>query len=736
MRTEVDFKIILNQQQSLTSDMKQMKTDIERDVVEGYNGIRHLIKIHNKNFLNIAQTHIETQRIKKIELSKESAILNVPRLKMPVNIKAWRNVHVKAWLLYKVELPQYIKAFHEASIDGILLLKYMDDENMSQNLGITDERHRNKIKEHLNLLKDVQRQVDDYVKHSIERSKQEQLQLGKRSKKKKKKFKKLQRTESSLSSEHVIVETAAVNDGSDELDMALNSQERTLNSRTQVKGSRVRQKLTTRTIPSTCTIEEIRFIVIQAMSALSERLLLKGKCSIANSKVADRGIGLVEEEEEEDVSNECRRDENVINSLNIVDAVGVSDMHMQGPMLSTVRSTGSPPPYAGPSTSPLSNAADRQKVCVEEGEGKSAYDIGDVDTEESEEQDAPPPYSAVTASDNDYERMYENNSTNFETISTSIKSENMSVTDKASAVIVAEDVIETSERLELVYMELLNCHSNDLNNIGAENQLNNGLPVSQVSSELKKSSQIQMKISKNTFNLGILRVLGLTLQRQQFNLFWSAIDTNNVGKITFKEFKIYFNDQIFNNDRVNSYNTFIESVTDVTLQDSGLKVLEKLFKDLSETLRHSVFTISDVFECFDRNGSNDISMAEFCSLLRIILGHEKIDKKQIYNAFYILDKNRTDSISKSELQICIYKIWKWKLQSLKSQLAAMDNATIGTEFVTRKKLLNNEIETIKAAIRRNFERIWRDRQKVSSSLTSSGPIAAVLAYMTNPVFTA
>ena len=61
----------------------------------------------------------------------------------------------------------------------------------------------------------------------------------------------------------------------------------------------------------------------------------------------------------------------------------------------------------------------------------------------------------------------------------------------------------------------------------------------------------------------------------------------------------------------------------------GMQTLTKLLYELCDALRHAGFSVVDIFKGFDRNGSGEISIAEFCSLLKLVTG-SKVDKKYIY----------------------------------------------------------------------------------------------------------
>lgn len=116
--------------------------------------------------------HGQTARLSKSieqvssELSKSLArdtggvISELNTVKLPLNISEWRSSHAQAWLAYRLDLPQYLQIFKEASIDGLLLLKYVDDEILHDTLGITNALHRRKIVEGIEYLKAKQYELE------------------------------------------------------------------------------------------------------------------------------------------------------------------------------------------------------------------------------------------------------------------------------------------------------------------------------------------------------------------------------------------------------------------------------------------------------------------------------------------------------------------------------------------------------------------------------------------------
>ena len=51
----------------------------------------------------------------------------VDNLLLPPDLRKWRTAHVLAWLVFDRGLKQYVLAFHEASIDGIVLVTHVTE---------------------------------------------------------------------------------------------------------------------------------------------------------------------------------------------------------------------------------------------------------------------------------------------------------------------------------------------------------------------------------------------------------------------------------------------------------------------------------------------------------------------------------------------------------------------------------------------------------------------------------
>jgi hypothetical protein len=142
---------------------------------------------------------------------------------------------------------------------------------------------------------------------------------------------------------------------------------------------------------------------------------------------------------------------------------------------------------------------------------------------------------------------------------------------------------------------------------------------------------------------------------------------------------------------------------------------------LCDILRHAGFTIIEMFSGFDRNGSGEISISEFCSMLRTVLG-QQTDKRVVYKALTVLDMDGNKAISLQETLHFIYRIWKTQLEELAEKLYKLDEVE---DKQLIKKILD-ERQAIKLAIKKNFPRAWRDRLEREGGHQIPGPFAALL----------
>lgn len=110
-------------------------------------------------------------------------------------------------------------------------------------------------------------------------------------------------------------------------------------------------------------------------------------------------------------------------------------------------------------------------------------------------------------------------------------------------------------------------------------------------------------------------------------------------------------------------------------------------------------------------------------MLKLVMG-STIDKRMVYRAMSTLDTDGDRSLSLDELLLFVYKVWRAQLD----ELAELLNSLSGSESDNRAVRLLRERDDVKAAIKRNFTRAWRDRVEREGH-TVSGPFSSLLTHL-------
>ena len=157
-----------------------------------------------------------------------------------------------------------------------------------------------------------------------------------------------------------------------------------------------------------------------------------------------------------------------------------------------------------------------------------------------------------------------------------------------------------------------------------------------------------------------------------------------------------------------------DTTSDLPVTDEQKELLVYMY-DMCDMLRHAGFTVLEMFAGFDRNGSGDISVSEFCSLLKVMLGRS-VDKKIVYRIMYSIDTDGGKTISIQEISLFIFYVWRAQLKELARRVyldTTLDDKSLHD--------LVKEKDDIKNAIIRNFPRSWRDKaatMKIDSPFTN------------------
>jgi Ca2+-binding EF-hand superfamily protein len=245
------------------------------------------------------------------------------------------------------------------------------------------------------------------------------------------------------------------------------------------------------------------------------------------------------------------------------------------------------------------------------------------------------------------------------------------------------------------------------------------------------------KLTRLKFSGGIESLLRLKLSWAQFDALWSRIDYNKSGEIDIKEFKTFFGGDFkeFEKEEKEEENKGKFGSSSQS-QPVVMTAFTKQLFELCDKLRHAAEEISvmEMFRGFDRNGSGSISVAEFCSMLRLVLGRH-VDKRVVYDALTMIDEDCSKTVSVNELCVFVYRTWKAQMKELLQRITALD------ENYDAQKIsqLVRERNAIKDCIARNFPRQWRDQLEREYGHGHGhvdgleGPFTAMLRHMSIPV---
>jgi Ca2+-binding EF-hand superfamily protein len=173
-------------------------------------------------------------------------------------------------------------------------------------------------------------------------------------------------------------------------------------------------------------------------------------------------------------------------------------------------------------------------------------------------------------------------------------------------------------------------------------------------------------------------ILRLQISWPQFDSIWSSLDRRKNGDIGHDDF----------------LECFSASATSISSK-LEIEELAVIFCEVSSVIHRVSLSVDEVLGAFDRNGSGNISVSEFCNLIRLILRPKRVvDKQSIYKSFFVLDANGDRSLSTEEMRLIIYKMWRTQLD------------------VFALKGYVKEREALKLSISRNFSRKWRDSAEI------------------------
>lgn len=676
------------------------------------------------------ETTDDSDREKRAKMKIMSALTvnEISNVKLPPNIADWRTAHVQAWLAFQVELPDYMESFQKASVDGFVLIKHVDDDLLATTLGVSEALHRKKILEHIDFIRLKQEVVDKELakKRKAEMQRIEQEERERQEEEDRREEQARVKQEKDLKAKNKAAREKEKEDAAEESGAGKKQQQTARKKKTKrsSSGATAPAALVGQPTPEQNQIDRVRLErAVKVLNAdKKKRQSLEedknrtwkfeytgaGKPaavgdiwgSDTGKKAGSKGYLSAMAALTGDVLQSSEFQAGAYRKIKSVRKSSVFDevlaeikaaMFALSSRLLEVRRRELL--HAG------SRDADLDEELVEDVAVRDELGLGDEDNDDdalhelpnysqhdgeapadihdSEPWEAPPP-PLDTEDDDSY--------WGGGAMHTGASSPS---TRRDRAAVEAESI----DRMQLVYEAIVNQTNNDaFSSTGSNN-----------------------KLTRMKFLGGLESLLLLKMDWAQFDALWSRLDSQRSGDLDLKEFKAFFSDLSEFEQLEGAQNLSSSSGS------AAVRALAKCLYELCDIVRHAGFTVEEMFSSFDRNGSGDISVAEFTSMLRLIVGNT-FDKKLIYQALFVLDSDRSKSVSRDELFMFVYKTWRGQMQELDFKVQRLDEED-DIEAARITELLK-ERKSIVAAIKKNFPREVRD-QLQGLSMEIQGPFASL-----------
>jgi len=782
--------------QELLKDVHKEQKKLQDMLAKQTVDIKAALEAAMKQQLDKQLADIGNRQTKEPEPAVAQSITNVS---LPEKISTWRSVHVQAWIAIQLGLSQYMDTFAEASIDGLVLLNHIDESMLVKHLKVVDALHRIKIME---AIKDLQarqraivaeeearraavirqRQAALAAKEAADRKKAAKKKLKKAQGKKKKKktnkkmwfpeapqirevkeqhgvdriklerdmrllHKKQQSANAKskkagdiwkfeytggkpktygnnlpgtadniwnqLASDDENKETEIKQHGSMAYQLVLSNLMQSdsggavagVTSLQQTRGRSTKKK----TLPQNASLDEIFTVLKGAMFEVSSWLLQVEEMTTRRKEILDsdmlqmgNDVGtMYHQQYDAESAHSTFQHDHDPEGEEVDDG---ASQYSSTPSL--------PPPEFGSDGGSESDAPPAHSDGEAHSEVQSEYET-EVDSD-----DEPPPLfsetggTEVSSPDCSPGRQQQRTFNSFE---------------ESEAMYTRSLKHHNQDRVQLVFNAFINQESNGAKWLGKND-----------------------KLTRLKFAGGIESLLRLELSWPQFDMLWTKVDYQRSGEIDLQEFRGFFGDIA---DFEAAQGTAGLTMTNSGDKDKSMNELTKCLYQLADTLRYAGFTVVDMFASFDRNGSGGVSVSEFCSMLRVIIGND-FDKRLIYRALILIDTDGDKSISLDELLKFVYQVWRTQIDDLGMKLQAMaeaagniianttsfgaDSGKQADNGVDRKlqEKLFKERNDLKEAIKRNFTREIRDkleatmtRDECTGQTLIQGPFASVLQRM-------
>jgi hypothetical protein len=154
--------------------------------------------------------------------------------------------------------------------------------------------------------------------------------------------------------------------------------------------------------------------------------------------------------------------------------------------------------------------------------------------------------------------------------------------------------------------------------------------------------------------------------------------------------------------------------------------LKEAVLSVAHTLAQTDFSLTQIFNSFDRNGSGRISVAEFTSLMKLLVvpdgerGIRGLSKRQTFLILMHIDESGDRLLDLGELSAFFYTTWSQRLKIVRTSLELRPN----------DKKLRAELRILRSSLRLNFSRKYRDTMSAKGGeFQDTGPFSSLLARM-------
>jgi hypothetical protein len=673
---------------------------------------------------------LEAAMNKKPEHKKDQfAVFNVHNVRLPPNVKGWRTAHVQAWLAFVVELPVYMDSFLKASVDGTVLLHYIDEVTLKTVFNMGDVIHVRKVLDHIEELKErqevINKKEENIRRATIELEKAEtdaelkalksaQTKAEAQSKKessKKHKSKKSKTTSSSTKKKKKSnIELPTIGCGDKSMPNEQNEIERVRLARlAKVRLEEKRRKAAAAkkgnniwkfeytfnsdnfTAAPSSTVGKYANIDLFAeaidsdvpqgkmrkrFQPLGPVIVLSKTATLTEVKYAlQRAMfklsSVLLDDDRRKAGDNLHVDDDLLSNTwsigleELETEVEIGQEIVKGEIALAAPTQGD---ESMPSEETKDQVVNPISVSINEAPSKTKDDTEPADGSWMKH----PPVEDIPGDSSDYKKASDN-----------------IVKEKESnwlhhPEVKKEDV--DAEYFEPNTLKMMAAHSPSkpdheqpsspnmkvfkLHKHEKEHTFDNFEPqildrITLVYRALIDQRNNDARFIGGNDKLTRLKLLGGCETLLRVRLSWSQFDTLWTNLTKAKQ-------ELSLNEFKKVFGDLKEFEEDNYERpnneeaDNAVLQMKLAMEELCDTISTAGFTVVEMFQCFDRNGNGIVSFSEFCSLLRLIVG-PTFDKKTIYTALLVLDTDQNKSISKTELLYFIYRFWRSKLDNIDIQ---------------------------------------------------------------------